>query len=78
LTTGHPKTNDFDIQSKPILIEDDVWIGFNSAVLKGVTIGKGSIVAACSVVTKDVPEFVIVAGNPAKVVKEIKITGNNK
>ncbi len=71
MSTGHPTTNDFDIQSESILIEDDVWIGFNSTILKGVKIGKGSIVAACSVVTKNVPEFVIVAGNPAKVVKEI-------
>ena len=77
MSTGHPKNNDFDIQSKPICIEDDVWIGFNSTVFKGVKIGKGSIVAACSVVTKDVPEFVIVAGNPAQIVKQIKTTGSN-
>ncbi|SRR5579883_236952 len=68
---GHPKTNDFDIQSKAICIEDDVWIGFNSTILKDVKIGKGSIVAACSVVTKNVPEFVIVAGNPAQIIKYI-------
>lgn len=78
MSTGHPKINDFDIQSEAIFIEDDVWIGFNSTVLKGVKIGKGSIVAACSVVTKNVPEFVIVAGNPAKVVKEIKVIGDAK
>jgi acetyltransferase-like isoleucine patch superfamily enzyme len=76
MSTGHPETDDYDIQSKPIFIEDDVWIGFNSTILKGVKIGKGSIVAACSVVTKNVPEFVIVAGNPAKVVKEMKISGS--
>ena len=75
MSTGHPRTNDFDIQSKPIFIEDDVWIGFNSTILKGVKISKGSVVAACSVVTKDVPEFVIVAGNPATIVKEIKVAG---
>jgi maltose O-acetyltransferase len=75
MSNGHPNTNDFDINSEPIFIEDDVWIGFNSTILKGIKIGKGSIVAACSVVTKDVPEFVIVAGNPATVVKEIKIAG---
>jgi maltose O-acetyltransferase len=77
MSTGHPEANDYDIESEPILIEDDVWIGFNSTILKGVKIGKGSIVAACSVVTKNVPEFVIVAGNPAKVVKELKISGNS-
>jgi maltose O-acetyltransferase len=71
MSEGHPVVNDFDIQSKSIIIEDDVWIGFNSTILKGVKIGKGSIVAACSVVTKDVPEFVIVAGNPARVIKKL-------
>lgn len=55
-----------------INIEDNVWIGMNCIILKGVNIGKGAIVAAGSVVTKDVPAFSIVAGNPAKVVKIIK------
>jgi len=68
---GHPKEDVFDIQSSPLIIEDDVWIGFNSTILKGVRIGKGSIIAACSVVTKDVPPNVVVAGNPAKIVKSI-------
>lgn len=74
MTNGHPTINDVDMQSKLVTIEDDVWIGFNSTILKGVRIGKGAVVAACSVVTKDVPQFVIVAGNPAKIVKEIKPT----
>jgi acetyltransferase-like isoleucine patch superfamily enzyme len=72
MAEGHPSNNQFDIQSKSICIEDDVWIGFNSTILKGVTIGRGSIVAACSVVTKDIPESVIVAGNPAIIVKHIQ------
>ncbi|MGN0841514.1 MAG: acyltransferase [Candidatus Ornithospirochaeta sp.] len=54
----------------PVVIEDDVWIGERSTILKGVTIGKGSIVASNSVVTKSVPPYSIVAGNPARVVKE--------
>lgn len=58
--------------SKPVIIKDNVWIGEHSAVLKGVTIGEGSIVAMHSVVTKDVPPYTIVAGNPAKVVKKLK------
>ncbi len=58
--------------SKPIVIEDNVWIGERSMILKGVTIGTGSIVAAHAVVTKDVPPYTIVAGNPARVVKEIR------
>lgn len=67
------QAKDFDIKSRFINIEDDVWIGFNSTILKGVTIGKGSIVGACSVVTKDVPPLVIVAGNPARVVKAVEL-----
>ena len=59
-------------ESKPVSIADVVWIGQNCAILKGVTVGEGSIVARHSVVTKDVPPYTIVAGNPAKVVKEIK------
>ena len=63
--------------SKPIYIEDDVWIGTRATILKGVTIGKGSIVAAGAVVTNDVPQNSIVAGVPAKVIKE-NITWHNK
>ncbi len=71
MSIGHPQINNIDIQSQPVYIEDDVWIGFNSTIFKGVTIGKGSVIGACSVVTKDVPEFVVVVGNPAKVIKKI-------
>jgi acetyltransferase-like isoleucine patch superfamily enzyme len=49
-------------------VEDDVWIGHGAIVLSGVTIGRGSIIAAGSIVTKDVPRYAIVAGVPAKVV----------
>ncbi len=71
ISTGHPQVNNVDIQSQPVRIEDDVWIGFNSTIFKGVTIGKGAVIGACSVVTKDVPEFVVVVGNPAKVIKKV-------
>jgi len=57
-----------------VVIEDDCWIAANSVILAGVTIGKGSIVAAGSIVTKDVPPFSIVAGNPAKIIKRRKIS----
>ncbi|MDP3115406.1 MAG: DapH/DapD/GlmU-related protein [Candidatus Cloacimonadaceae bacterium] len=56
----------------PIYIEDNVWIGLNVLVMKGVTIGQNSIIGAGSVVTKDIPANVIAAGNPCKVIKEIK------
>lgn len=61
------KNNDFD--AKEIVIDDDVWVCCNSIILRGIHIGKGAIVAAGSVVTKDVPAFAMVAGNPAKVIK---------
>jgi acetyltransferase-like isoleucine patch superfamily enzyme len=51
---------------RPIRIEDDVWIGFNSAILKGVTIGRGAVVGASSVITHDVAPFTVVVGNPAR------------
>jgi acetyltransferase-like isoleucine patch superfamily enzyme len=52
------------------IIEDDVWIGFGAVVIQGVTIGRGSIIAACSVVTKDVPSFEVWGGVPAKKIKD--------
>jgi acetyltransferase-like isoleucine patch superfamily enzyme len=57
--------------SEPTIIEDGVWIGFGAIVLSGVTIGRRSVVAAGSVVTVNVPSGVVVAGNPAKVVKKL-------
>ena len=53
-----------------VVIEDDVWIGYNAVVLSGVTVGRGAIVAAGSVVTKDIPPYAIAAGNPARKVRE--------
>lgn len=56
----------------PIHIKKNCWIGAGATILRGVTIGENSVVGAGSVVTKDVPDNVIVAGNPAKVIKYIK------
>lgn len=55
--------------AKPVIICDDVWVGANSVILPGITIGKGAVVGAGSVVTKDVPAYAIVMGNPAKIKK---------
>ena len=57
--------------SNPIRLHDNVWIGFDVCVLPGVTIGEGSIVGARSVVNADVPAYTIVAGNPARVIREL-------
>lgn len=59
-------------QPSPILIEDDVWLATRAIVLKGVHIGKGAVVAAGSVVTKDVPAYTLVGGVPAKEIKMIR------
>lgn len=58
-------------RSAPIVIGDRVWIGFKASILKGVTIGEGAIVAAGAVVTKDVPPYSVVAGNPAVVIRAL-------
>lgn len=52
-----------------IIVGDDVWIGQNAIILSGINIGQGAIVAAGSIVTKDIPPYAIVAGNPAKIIK---------
>lgn len=54
----------------PIVVEDEVWIGANAVITAGVTIGKHAVVAAGSVVTRNVPPYSVVAGNPAKIVKQ--------
>lgn len=67
------KNKNWDVVSTaPIKICDNAWIGLNAIILKGVTIGEGSIVGAGSVVTKDVEPWTVVAGNPAKVVKKLE------
>ena len=69
ISSGHPKT--INLNDQEIVIEDDVLIAANSTVLKGVRIGRAAIIGAGSVVTRDVPPYTIVAGNPAEVIQEI-------
>lgn len=69
IATGHPK--DINLKEQEVYINSDVWIGCMSTILKGVTVGEGAIVGAGSVVTKNVPPWTIVAGNPAKIIREI-------
>ena len=57
----------------PVVIADKVWIGFNASILKGVTIGEGAVVGACSVVTRDVAPFSVVAGNPARLIRNLSV-----
>jgi acetyltransferase-like isoleucine patch superfamily enzyme len=64
-----------NVSTKKITIGDKVWIGFNAAILKGVTIGERSVIGACSVVTDDVPPDSVVTGNPARVVMKIDNNG---
>ena len=69
LYTRDIPTKEQDYLEAPIIINDDVWIGAGSIILSGVTIGKGAIIAAGAVVNKDVPEYAIVGGVPAKILK---------
>jgi acetyltransferase-like isoleucine patch superfamily enzyme len=67
------KKNWSHINIQPVKINDKCWLGFNVTVLKGVEIGEGAVVGAGSVVTKDVPAWTIVAGNPARMIREIPV-----
>ncbi len=73
LTEGHPTTIEdrHSLIPKPILIKKNAWIGANATILQGVTIGENAVVAAGSVVSKDVPDNVVVGGIPTKFIKNV-------
>ena len=68
--SGHPEQ--LNLGERPVRIENDVWIGSHCVVLPGVTIGMGAVVGAGSIVTKSVAEYTLVAGNPARVIRELE------
>jgi acetyltransferase-like isoleucine patch superfamily enzyme len=72
----HQKHKIFYEGPQKVTIERGVWLAAGSIILPGVTIGEGSIVAAGSVVSRDVPECTMVAGNPARAIKQLKKPGN--
>lgn len=81
-TDAHPldylarRTSNEGTKSAPIVIEDDVWVGAHSIILKGVTIGERSIIGAGSVVTKSIPADCVAAGNPCKIIRKIETIKN--
>ncbi len=70
LQSGHPRS--IDLGERPVVLGNDVWVGANASVLRGVTVGDGAIVGAGAVVVHDVAPYCIVAGNPATVVRELR------
>lgn len=75
-TVNHPldviRRNQMLEYGKPVIIGDNVWIGGSAVINGGVTIGEGAVIASGSIVTKDVPPFTVVGGNPARVIKQIE------
>ena len=75
LTADHDMDDDnFKGRTAPVEISDNVWIGTRAMILPGVTIGKGAVVASGAIVTKDVPDYTVVGGVPAKVIRKRKST----
>lgn len=77
-TDAHPmdymarRSSNEGTKSAPVVIEDDVWVGAHCIILKGVTIGARSVIGAGSVVTKSIPANRVAAGNPCRVIKNLK------
>lgn len=70
-------SNDYRVMKpKKVIIEDNVWIGVNCTILKGVKIGKNTVIGANSLVLKDIPENVVAGGNPCKIIKQLQNNEN--
>jgi putative colanic acid biosynthesis acetyltransferase WcaF len=70
-SVSHDYTSDsYTLIGSKITVKDDVWIAIQAFIMPGVTIGEGAVVGACAVVTKDVPPWTVVAGNPAREIKK--------
>src|SRR5262249_30051677 len=73
-----PRRFGANVPARPVRIGRNVWIGFDSCVLPGVSIGEGSVVGARSVVVADVPPYTVVAGNPARVIRRLDPEGGDR
>ena len=71
LDWGKGQKNWQHIAQAPVIIGNKAWVGFNVSILKGVTIGEGAVIGACSVVTRDIPPYSVAVGNPARVVRSL-------
>lgn len=65
------------IPARPVSLGENCWIGFEACILPGITVGRGAIVGARAVVTKDVPPYCIVAGNPARIIRTVLPIGDS-
>jgi acetyltransferase-like isoleucine patch superfamily enzyme len=68
---GKGRKNWTHVTHAPVVVKDKAWIGFNVSILKGVTIGEGAVIGACSVVTSHIPPHTVAVGNPARVVRSL-------
>jgi acetyltransferase-like isoleucine patch superfamily enzyme len=78
LPRGEPRRLEASEPARPIRIGPNVWVGFDSCILPGVSVGEGSVVGARSVVTADVPPYTLVAGNPARVIRTLAPEGGGR